>query len=107
MTQLQPEPNPGILTKLLQENQRLLEENNRLLIQMRRRAQFAFIGGILRIAIWVGIFAFIYMQYVLPQLETLQSFYESLQGLREQSSAVEAWLQSVSDSPSNSEEPRS
>lgn len=89
------EPNPGILTKLLQENQRLLAENNRLLIQMRRRAQFAFIGGVLRLAIWIGILAFVYIQYVVPQLVTLQSLYESLQGLREQSSAVETWLQTV------------
>ncbi len=88
-------PDDVLLIKLLQENQRLLKENNRLLVGMRRRARLAFLGSVLRLIIWLGILAFVYVNYISPQLESLQALFTSLQEVHDQTSATEEWLRSI------------
>ena len=59
---------------------RLTRENNRMLHAMRRNA---FLGGILRLLIWVLLVVvpfWLYMQYVAPVLESTMTAMQQIQG---------------------------
>ncbi len=59
---------------------RLTRENNRMLHAMRRNA---FIGGIVRFAVWIALIIiplWLYMQYVAPVMQSTMAAMQQIQG---------------------------
>jgi hypothetical protein len=83
------------IKELLAENKRLLLENNNLLHKMRRAS---LISGILRLVwflILAGGFTYAYLEYIKPNIKSLQAGLEELKAMTSSTDSLKEWYEGL------------
>jgi hypothetical protein len=86
-----------LIKKLLEENHRLLEDNNKLLHKMRRAAQWGMVFRLIWLVVIFGAPFYFYMNYILPNMGTIQKNIGILDQLNVGNSQMQEWYKHLAE----------